>query len=353
MKKVGIAGMGFMGWIHWLAYQQVPGMQVTSICSRDPRKRTGDWSGIQGNFGPAGRQVDLTGIRCCADLTDLLQDSSLDLIDICLPPGLHAAAATSALQAGKHVLCEKPMALTTAQCDQMLAAADRHQRNLLVGHVLPFFPEYALVADLARQQTYGALLGGEFKRTVADPTWIDGFYDPQVAGGPLIDLHVHDAHFIRALFGMPRAVTSKGRWRGQCIEYCATLFDFDRSDLVVSSHGGVIQQQGRPFTHAFEVRFEKATAQFEFGAFADQTESMPLKILTMDGQVIRPTLADGDPVQAFVGELGEVWEVLENGRTSSLLDGRLARDAIAICHAQTQSVRTGQSINLPAASCDA
>ena len=344
--KVGIAGIGFMGWIHWLAWQKVPGVEIAAICSRDPLKRSGDWTGIKGNFGPPGEQVDLTGIACYEHVDAMLADETLDLIDVCLPPSLHSQAAVAALQAGKHVLCEKPMALTIASCDEMLAAAKSSQGRLLVGHVLPFFPEYAFVAELAQQETYGPLLGGEFKRTVSDPTWVEGFFDSTVAGGPLIDLHVHDAHFIRALFGMPRGVTSKGRWRGDTVEYCATLFDFDDPTLVVSACGGVIKQQGRPFTHSFEVQFERATVQFDFSAFADDAESMPLKVLTQDGQVLRPDLGDGDMVNAFVAELSETVSAVENNQATSILDGQLARDAIALCDAQTRSVKSGHSESL-------
>lgn len=346
MKKVGIAGIGFMGWIHWLAYQQIEDLEVGAIFSRDSAKRAGDWTTIQGNFGPPGQQVDLSSVSAFEDFQSLLDDPSLDLIDICLPPGLHEEFTVAALEAGKHVLCEKPMALTTEQCDRMLAAAQSTGKHLLVGHVLPFFPEYSCVRKMAEQGTYGELQGGEFKRTVSDPTWIKGFFDPQVAGGPLIDLHVHDAHFIRALFGMPVSVTSSGRWRGESVEYCASLFNFGDRDLVVSSHGGVINQQGRPFTHAFEVRFEQATVQFEFSAFADTPEAMPLKILRHDGSVVRPDLGDGDPVHAFVAELSEVARVLHRGDSSTILDAQLARDAIVLCDAQSQSVRSRQTVRL-------
>ena len=183
--------------------------------------------------------------------------------------------------------------------------------------------------------------------SVADPAWLEGFFDPDRIGGPLLDLLVHDVHFIRALFGMPTAVSSRGRMRGECVEYCATIYDFEDSDLVVTSCGGVINQQGRPFTHAFEVRFDDATVQFEFAAFADTTEMMPLKVLTADGEVLRPTACDEDPADAFVPELAEVTRVVSGQQPkSSMLDGGLARDAIELCHAQTQSVRAGRKITL-------
>ena len=83
--------------------------------------------------------------------------------------------------------------------------------------------------------------------------------------------------------------------------------------------------------------------QFDFSAFADEAESMPLKVLTQDGQVLRPDLGDGDMVNAFVAELSEAVAALDNNQTTSILDGQLARDAIALCDAQTRSVKSGHS----------
>ena len=67
MLKVGIVGIGFMGMIHYLAYQQVRGAKVTAIATRDKKKLAGDWRGIKGNFGPPGTQMDLRGVRGYAD----------------------------------------------------------------------------------------------------------------------------------------------------------------------------------------------------------------------------------------------------------------------------------------------
>src|SRR5688500_8925997 len=111
MVRVGIVGIGFMGMIHYLAYQKVRGARVEAICARDPKKRAGDWRGIQGNFGPPGGQMDLRGVAAYAELDEMLADPAIDLVDLCLPPALHAEAAVAAFKAGKHVLCEKPIAL--------------------------------------------------------------------------------------------------------------------------------------------------------------------------------------------------------------------------------------------------
>lgn len=346
MIKVGIAGVGFMGWIHYLAYQKVRDVKLAAICTRDQKKLAGDWRGIQGNFGPPGEQIDVSGLSCYEQLDDLLSDPEIDAIDICLPPHLHASVAEQALQAGKHVLCEKPMALTSADCNRMVRAAEKAGKLLMIAHVLPFFPEYAQAIKLIRSGRYGKPLGGSFQRVISDPLWLKDFYDPARVGGPLVDLHVHDAHFIRLVFGMPKAVTSQGRMRGEVVEYCDTIFRFDDPDLAVSASSGVINQQGRSFTHGYEIHLEKATLQFEFAAFADAAELMPLKVLTSTGKVLRPKLGDGDPVAGFIAEIKEFATAVKTNQPSPILAGELARDAITLCHKQTASVKAGKTVRV-------
>ena len=90
MLKIGIAGIGFMGWIHYLAYQRVKGVKIAAICEQNAKRLGGDWRDIQGNFGPRGVEVDVSGWSCYDNLDDLVADPQLDAIDICLPPSAHA-----------------------------------------------------------------------------------------------------------------------------------------------------------------------------------------------------------------------------------------------------------------------
>ena len=166
MVKVGIAGIGFMGMIHYLAYQKIKGVKVAALCEVDEKRLAGDWTGIKGNFGPAGKQMDLSGIARYTRLDEMLADPKLDMVDLCLPPGAHAAATIAALKAGKQVFCEKPIALKTSDGRRMVKTAQETGRMLMIGHVLPFFPEYAFAHKTVTDGTYGRLLGGHFKRNM-------------------------------------------------------------------------------------------------------------------------------------------------------------------------------------------
>ncbi len=79
MIRIGIAGIGFMGMVHYLTYQRLRGARVAALCEQDKKRLAGDWRGIQGNFGPAGKKMDLSEIARYPDLDAMLADESLDL----------------------------------------------------------------------------------------------------------------------------------------------------------------------------------------------------------------------------------------------------------------------------------
>lgn len=355
MIRVGIVGIGFMGWIHWLAYQRMGGAKVTAINTRNPQRLAGDWRGIQGNFGPPGEQVDLADVSKHAALDDLLHNPHVDLVDITLPNSLHADVAVRALEAGKHVVCEKPMALTLADCNRMVTAAKKANRLLMIAHVLPFFPEYQWARQVIGSGEFGELRGGAFRRVISDPTWISDFWSAEKIGGPMLDLHIHDAHFIRLLFGMPSEVTTAGRTRGRVSErtvhvqdlpeFWHSQFRFANRDLLVEATSGTIDQQGRPFAHAFEIHLAKATLAFEFAVIGGEARYLCEPVLfDSNGKAEKPTLQGGDPIDAFVNELTEVTGSIVAGKASEILGATLAQDAIRLCEKETESLITGKPV---------
>ena len=347
MINVGIAGLGFMGMIHYLAYQRLRGAKVSAICEQDPVRRSGDWRTIKGNFGPPGAVMDLKGIKQYAELDEMLADPTLDVIDVCLPSSWHADVTVKALKAGKHVLCEKPIALKPADAKRMVDAAAAADRLLMIGHVLPFFPEYNFAYKAITSGKYGKLQGGHFKRIISDPLWVAHYFDPNVIGGPMLDLHVHDAHFIRLVCGMPRAVQAVGRMRGEVVERFQSQFLFEDPGMVVSAASGVVAQQGRAFTHAFEIYLEKATLLFDFAVIDDKpVVAMPLTVLADKGKVVRPELGASDPLDGFTAELNEMVRAVRAQKPSAMLAGELARDAVVICQKETQSVLTGRTVKI-------
>jgi predicted dehydrogenase len=338
MVRIGIVGVGFMGMIHYLAAQKLKGARVTALCSRDPKKRAGDWRGIHGNFGPPGQRMDLSKVKSYADVQEFLADPDIDLVDICNPTHLHAPTALAALRAGKHVLVEKAIALDQREADAMLKAAEHAGRLLMVAHVLPFFPEFAFAAEAVRGGRYGRLLGGHFKRIISRPDWSAEIADAAKTGGPAVDLHIHDTHFIGLLAGVPRRVFSSGVLEGDVVQYLTTQYLYGPDGLCLSCSSGALAQKGRPFVHGYELYLERATLVYESGA-------VPLMVLSADGKAKQPKLrGGGEATAAFTAELQAAVDGVASGRAPDLLSGKLARDALVMCYRECQSVRTGRPV---------
>lgn len=333
MVRIGIVGLGFMGRIHYLASQRLQGAKVTAVCSRDRAKLAGDWSATRGNFGPPPGHVDLTGVAKYETLADLLADPDIDLVDICNPTAAHPDTAVAALEAGKHVLVEKAIALTLADANRMLDAARRAGRHLMVAHVLPFFPEFRAAAEAVRDGRYGKLLAAHFTRVISRPDWSAAIADDAATGGPAVDLHIHDTHFVGLLCGVPKAVFSVGRQDGGSVSYLTTSYLYGLAGPAVTCSSGAVAAAGRPFAHGFEVYLERATLAYSGG---------PLTVYHADGRSETPTFpGSGDPLAAFADELQAAAEAVRGGPPSPLLSGQLARDALALCFREIESVRTG------------
>ena len=335
MVRIGLVGIGFMGMIHYLAARRLPGARLAAVCSRDPKKLAGDWRGIRGNFGPPGEQMDLSAVKRYDNLDALLADPDIDLVDVCNPTDQHPATALAALRAGKHVLVEKAIALKAEDADAMVGAAKKAGRLLMVAHVLPFFPEFAYAARVIRAGTYGKLLGAHFKRVISRPDWSSAIGDADKTGGPAVDLHVHDTHFIGLVCGVPRQVFSTGVVEGNAVSYLTTSYLYGPGGPAVTCSSGALCQKGREFVHGYEIYLERATLVYESG-------TTPLTVLTPDGKSERPSLeGGGDPVTAFAAELQAAVDGVTAGKEPDLLSGQLARDALVLCHKECESVRTG------------
>ncbi len=338
MTRIGIVGLGFMGMIHFLAARALQGARVEAICSREEKKLAGDWRSIQGNFGPRGELMDLADIRKHRGLDEILADPNIDLIDVCNPTHLHPETVIQALRAGKHVLVEKAIALDPKDADAMLEAARKAERLLMVAHVLPFFPEFAYAAAAIRSGEFGRLLGGHFKRIISKPDWSAEIGDASKTGGPAIDLHIHDTHFIGLVCGVPSRVFSTGVVANGAVDYLTTQYLYGPGGPAITCSSGAVAMKGRPFVHGYELYLEKATLVYESGI-------CPLTLLKADGSSEQPTLTGGgEATTAFTLEIQAAVDGVRAGREPDLLSGKLARDALVMCYRECESVKTGQAV---------
>ena len=341
MVGIGIVGIGFMGVTHFKAIERVKGGRVTAVFTRDARKLKGDWRRVEGNFGGSGGMQNMSGVNCHNSVEALLSDDSVDLVDICLPTHLHTRWTLKALEAGKSVLLEKPIALQLSEADRMIRDARKRNLCFMVAHVLRFFPEFRLVKELSASGKFGRIRAAHFKRITSKPAWITAAEIART-GGPAIDLHIHDADFIQYLLGMPSSVTSNGLVGNRgVVEHLNTHYHFDGAPVAISAEAGWLSQQGSPWEQGYDVYFEEAALKF------NSSSGRPPVLLTNDGKRRTPRLSKRD---GFVGELQEAVDSVRNGRDSTTLGGVSARNSLDLCLAEIRSVQTGRKVTIRATS---
>lgn len=242
-----------MGAVHLSAYSKIPDAKVTAVSTESDRPLSGDLNSAGGNLNRDLGSFDFSSVKRYRHWRELALDSDLDVVDICLPTDLHAEVSITALTAGKHVLCEKPMALTSADCDRMIAAAQESNRILMIAQVLRFWPEYMALKDFVSEQKHGAARSATFIRQCGMPDWSKWLPVPARSGGAVIDLLVHDIDQAISLFGMPQWVSAKQL--GDVDALTATLFYPGGPEVRVQ--GGWFTP-GAPLQMSFQVRAERA-----------------------------------------------------------------------------------------------
>lgn len=264
---VGIIGLGFMGGTHYRAYEaaQNAGFQcrVIGVCDRSPERLTGR-ADVLGNIdtGHGERLFDPTKLRAAREPRELFADPRIHLVSICTPTDSHADLAVAAMRAGKHVLVEKPVALTGGDARRIAAAARETGKLCMPAMCMRFWPGWTWLRDRVRDGRFGPVRSAVFQRLGSAPTWNREFYgDNSRSGGSLFDLHIHDADFIRWCFGPPRAVVSTGS-----LAHVTTLYQYgDAGPRHVAAEGGQDHSPGFGFRMRYIVCFERATADFDLG----------------------------------------------------------------------------------------
>jgi predicted dehydrogenase len=205
--------------------------------------------------------MDFRGIETFGDWREAIAGSGADAVDICLPTSLHAAAAIAALEAGKHVLVEKPMALDSQSASAMIVAARSAGRILMVAQVLRFFPAYKALAGAVRSGKLGAIRMAEFRRRSAAPRWSPWLLDPAQSGGAVLDLLIHDIDMCLHLFGPPEAVAATGHAdAARGIDLTGAHLHYD--DLCAVVAGGWYPGDSLPFSMEYTVAADHGVIEY-------------------------------------------------------------------------------------------
>ena len=253
--KLALLGYGFMGGAHLAAMQRIDGVQVVSVSTRTRPAADGP---ARGNLAlESGPLPD--SVAWMPDWQEVLADPKIDAVDVCLPTDLHREVVLAAFAAGKHVLCEKPMALNTPDCDAMMAAAEAAGRTFMVGQVLRFMYPYRYAAEFVHGSR-APVTRCVLRRKTGYPQWGGWLTDEARSGGAILDLLSHDLDQALSLFGDPETVHAASR--GPVDTAIITLRY--ATGLEVYVEGGWYEPETL-FSASFEMDADDASLRFENG----------------------------------------------------------------------------------------
>jgi len=241
--RVGVVGAGMIAGCHVRAYAATPGVDVVAVA--DPRE------------SKAEALAATVGAKACADLDELLA-MDVDVVSVCTPPRAHAAVAVRAVESGRHVFCEKPLATSADDALRVSEEAGRASGVLVVDHVLRYNPLLRMLQQLGAEGLLDPLRRFAFENDASDEDLGPGhwFWDPARSGGIHIEHGVHFFDAASALMGSD-PLTVQGtevRRPGGPV------------DIVVATAthpGGAVATHTHSFTHAH--RAERQLMRLDYG----------------------------------------------------------------------------------------
>ncbi len=324
MTQVLIIGFGFMGRTHADVYAKLPEATVVGIVDSNLE--------AIGRSVSAGQQGEVPVFR---DFASALASVDFSVVDICLPTDLHCDIAKEAFAAGKHVFCEKPMALTKGEASAMIEAARNAGRQLMVGHCIRFWPEYVELKRLVDSGEHGRLLSLSMDRRSGRPAYSVGNWvnKPERCLGAALDLHIHDSDFLLHLLGTPEAVISQGLRDETGWSSIATQYQYVRRNVTAEGAWNYPEKWG--FQMRFSAVFERAALDY------DSRSGLILMAECSDPEAVSMPPHDG-----YYHELAYFIGCLERGEPVAISNGEQAASSLDLVLAEIKSAESRQQIFL-------
>src|SRR2546422_5932063 len=169
--NVAVVALGFMGVTHLRAYLQNSSARIAAVCDSVRLPVNGVLAGVAGNVKKSDDIHLGPQVKVFRKLEEVLADPEIELVDLCTPTPFHAEQAIAALKVGKHVLCEKPLARTSAAAREILGAAESARGFLMPAMCMRFWPGWSWLKKAVEEKTYGAVLAARFRRMSEMPSW--------------------------------------------------------------------------------------------------------------------------------------------------------------------------------------
>jgi len=317
MVKIALIGAGFIAQTHANAFKQIKNAEIVAVVDK---------------IEEMGRRlVQNCNAKYFMDIDEILKNNDIDLVDICVPTFLHEEMVLKAAAAKKHIFCEKPLALSLEEADNMIKAVKDNGVKAMVGHALRFWPEYMKVKEYIDSGVLGKPLQAFCQRLAVTPDWHQGNWgaSEKFGGGAALDLHIHDLDYLIWIFGKPSIIMAQGIFDPVAKEagglvHIATTIEF-KNKVSALAEGGWEFKGAFPFTMALRILCENGTIEWIFRAgknIEERAQNAEIKVYKNDGSV---EILEADKTDAFFLELSYLVDCIENDKpikNATFEDGR-------------------------------
>jgi predicted dehydrogenase len=287
--------------------------------------------------------------RLCADLgarparsvEELLDSADLDAVIVASPNHLHRDQTLSAAAAGKHVFCEKPMALSLAHCDEMIAACDRAGLKLMVGHNMRLYPLTKRLLEIIASGELGAprfAFGSYFFSGFRERDSGVWHLDRANSGGLFFHMGIHHIDLLNAIMGQARRVQYAGGRYGQQVhdfdDVASITIEYESGATGLLTTSSVSPVNWREFAFLFEHGFARLDSPWTYLAYGQAEDGMT-----------RVQPADLPPENAVATELQSFarWVLYDEPPVFTAKEGRAA---VAVAEAAQQARDTGGPVEV-------
>jgi predicted dehydrogenase len=326
--RIAVLGAGFMGGTHARAYAQMHEVEIAAIYAKSDTRAV-----------PLAEEV---GSKWTNDLDTILRDESIQAVDICLPSPQHRESTEQALAAGKHVLLEKPIALSHEDGAALVKLAAETSQIFMIAHVLRFWPEYQEIQRIVASGDLGKPVSAFAARRQPFPAWSEQFANPKITGGAILDQMIHDYDAVNWILGTPRGVTARAilNERSGAFDQSQVLIDYDGASALID--GGMMMPESYPFTATLEVLCERGAIEYHFRAGGRSFEvGEPTNELMLYRNEGDPERIDLEQTDAFYNEAAYFLDCVRNNTPASRSEPMSALIALDVALAAQKSAESG------------
>lgn len=336
MTGIAIIGQGYMGQTHAVSWTAL-GQDVLYVCTPRPK-------------GPLEGAADA---KLVTDLGEVLADPAVSIVSVCTPTTTHREIAVAALEAGKNVLLEKPIALSIDDALAIRDAAANSSGLLMVAQVVRFFGGHVLLRGDVEAGKLGRILSARARRLLQLPDWAKWWHDEDKSGGAIVDLAIHDFDQMNLFLGRPVAVTSRRVSLNGPFETSIEYADGGLGQVL--SHADLAP--GAPFTAGISLVGDVGMADYELSAASpteqDDAASYPgvngYRFAAAEGGYAEEVSGD-DP---YTRQAEYFLECVKSGQQPSLSSIGSAVRALEVALAARESLHTGQRVTVDSKVSDA